>query len=184
MSGGVFLEVLSICYNRTGTFLVAGIYLIKYDRGFVILLVNLLVRFACISLFCSLFFIPCGWSCSTRWMWISSLVCWRCFPLLLFTVLWPLRGRLGNSPVYCLCGYRFLVSLLLLICAALLEGNVSLLFRISLCSIRWVCRLSGSRFWFLCKCKNFQGCRAFFLFSHSELCSVFRPLGRRSALRW
>ena len=51
MSGGVFLEVLSICYNRTGAFLVAGIYLIKYDRGFVILLVNLLVRFKCISLF-------------------------------------------------------------------------------------------------------------------------------------
>jgi len=43
MSGGVFLEGLSICYNRTGVFLVAGIYLIKYDRGFVILLVNLLV---------------------------------------------------------------------------------------------------------------------------------------------
>jgi len=35
---------LSICYNRTGAFLVAGIYLIEYDRGFVILLVNLLVR--------------------------------------------------------------------------------------------------------------------------------------------
>jgi len=44
MSGGVFLEVLSICYNRTGAFLVAGIYLIKYNRGFVILLVNLLLR--------------------------------------------------------------------------------------------------------------------------------------------
>jgi len=36
MSGGVFLEVLSICYNRTGAFLVAGIYLIEYDRGFVL----------------------------------------------------------------------------------------------------------------------------------------------------
>ena len=35
MSGGVFLEDLSICYNRMGAFLVAGIYLIKYDRGFV-----------------------------------------------------------------------------------------------------------------------------------------------------
>ena len=35
---------MSICYNRTGAFLVAGIYLIEYDRGFVILLVNLLVR--------------------------------------------------------------------------------------------------------------------------------------------
>jgi len=44
MLGGVFLEFLSICYNRTGAFLVAGIYLIEYDRGFVILLVNLLVR--------------------------------------------------------------------------------------------------------------------------------------------
>ena len=33
-----------ICYNRTGVFLVAGIYLIEYDREFVILLVNLLVR--------------------------------------------------------------------------------------------------------------------------------------------
>jgi len=44
MSGGVFLEVLSIRYNITGAFLVTGIYLIKYDRGFVILLVNLLVR--------------------------------------------------------------------------------------------------------------------------------------------
>jgi len=41
MSVGVFLEVLSICYNRTGAFLVAGIYLIKYDRGCVTLLVNL-----------------------------------------------------------------------------------------------------------------------------------------------
>jgi len=68
MLGGVFLEVLSICYNRTGTFLVAGICLIKYDRGFVILLVNLLVILTCISLFCPLFFIPCGWSCSTLWM--------------------------------------------------------------------------------------------------------------------
>ena len=46
MLGGVFLEVffLSICYNRTDAFLVAGIYLIKYDREFVILLVYLLVR--------------------------------------------------------------------------------------------------------------------------------------------
>jgi len=44
ISGGVFLEVFSICYKRTCTFLVAGIYLIKYDRGFVILLVNLLVK--------------------------------------------------------------------------------------------------------------------------------------------
>jgi len=44
MSGGVFLEVLSICYNRTVAFLVAGIYPIEYDRGFVILLVNLLLR--------------------------------------------------------------------------------------------------------------------------------------------
>ena len=54
MSSGVFLEVLSICYNRTGTFLVAGIHLIEIDRGFVILLVNLLVRltvFRCFSVF-------------------------------------------------------------------------------------------------------------------------------------
>ena len=45
---------LSICYNRTGAFLVAGIYLIEYNRGFVILLVNLLVRltvFRCFSVF-------------------------------------------------------------------------------------------------------------------------------------
>jgi len=45
---------LSICYNRTGAFLVAGIYLIEYDREFVILLVNLLVRltvFRCFSVF-------------------------------------------------------------------------------------------------------------------------------------
>jgi len=50
MLGGVFLEVfLSICYNRTGAFLVAGIYLIEYDREFVILLVNLLVR---LTVFC------------------------------------------------------------------------------------------------------------------------------------
>jgi len=56
MSVGVFLEVLSICYNKKGAFLVTGIYLIKYDLGFVILLVNLLVRLTCISLFCSLFF--------------------------------------------------------------------------------------------------------------------------------
>jgi len=51
---GVFLEVLSICYNRTGAFQVAGIYLIEYDREFVILLVNLLVRltvFRCFSVF-------------------------------------------------------------------------------------------------------------------------------------
>ena len=51
MSGGVFLEVLSICYNRTGAFLVVGIYLTEYDRGFVILLVNLLGRLIYISLF-------------------------------------------------------------------------------------------------------------------------------------
>ena len=55
MLGGVFLEVfLSICYNRTGAFLVVGIYLIEYDREFVILLVNLLVRltvFRCFSVF-------------------------------------------------------------------------------------------------------------------------------------
>ena len=54
MSGGVFLEVLSICYNGTDAFLVPGIDLIKYDRGFVILLVNLLVRltvFRCFSVF-------------------------------------------------------------------------------------------------------------------------------------
>jgi len=49
MSGGIFLEVLSICYNRTGAFLVAGIYLIIYDRGCVILLVTLLVRLTCFS---------------------------------------------------------------------------------------------------------------------------------------
>ena len=45
---------MSICYNRTGAFLVAGIYLIEYDREFVILLVNLLVRltvFRCFSVF-------------------------------------------------------------------------------------------------------------------------------------
>ena len=45
---------LSICYKRTGAFLVAGIYLIEYDREFVILLVNLLVRviiFRCFSVF-------------------------------------------------------------------------------------------------------------------------------------
>ena len=54
MSGGVFLDVLSICYNRTGTFQVAEIYLIQYDREFVILLVTLLVRltvFRCFSVF-------------------------------------------------------------------------------------------------------------------------------------
>ena len=45
---------LLICYNRMGAFLVAGIYLIEYDREFVILLVNLLVRltvFRCFSVF-------------------------------------------------------------------------------------------------------------------------------------
>ena len=31
MLDGVFLEVLLICYDRTGAFLVAGIYLIKYE---------------------------------------------------------------------------------------------------------------------------------------------------------
>ena len=50
MSGEVFLEVLSICYNRTGAFLLAGIYLIKYDCEFVILLVRLTV-FRCFSVF-------------------------------------------------------------------------------------------------------------------------------------
>jgi len=45
---------VSIFYNRTGAFLVSGIYLIEYDREFVILLVNLLVRltvFHCFSVF-------------------------------------------------------------------------------------------------------------------------------------
>ena len=41
LPGGFFV---SIFYNRTGAFLVSGIYLIGYDREFVILLVNLLVR--------------------------------------------------------------------------------------------------------------------------------------------
>jgi len=60
LPGGFFV---SIFYNRTGAFLVYGIYLIGYDREFVSLSVNLLVRlivFRCFS-----FFIPCGWSCST-----------------------------------------------------------------------------------------------------------------------
>ena len=53
MMGGVFLEVfLLICYNRTGVFLVAGIYLIEYDREFVIPLVNLLVRLIVFRCFC------------------------------------------------------------------------------------------------------------------------------------
>ena len=42
---------LSLCCNRTGTFLVAGFYLITYDLWFVILLANLLGRLTCISLF-------------------------------------------------------------------------------------------------------------------------------------
>ena len=45
---------MSIFYNRTGAFLVSGICLIGYDREFVILLVNLLVRltvFRCFSVF-------------------------------------------------------------------------------------------------------------------------------------
>ena len=45
---------LSICYKRTGAFLVAEVYLIEYDYEFVILLVNLLVRltlFHCFSVF-------------------------------------------------------------------------------------------------------------------------------------
>jgi len=37
MSGGVFLEVLSICYKRTGAFLVAGIYLIEYEFNIMVL---------------------------------------------------------------------------------------------------------------------------------------------------
>jgi hypothetical protein len=49
MSGGVFLEVLSICHNRTGALLAAEIYLIEYDRGFVILLG--LTVFRCFSVF-------------------------------------------------------------------------------------------------------------------------------------
>ena len=51
LPGGFFV---SIFYNRTGAFLVSGIYLIGYDREFVILLVNLLVRltvFRCFSVF-------------------------------------------------------------------------------------------------------------------------------------
>ena len=45
---------MSIFYNRTGAFLVSGIYLIGCDREFVILLVDLLVRltvFRCFSVF-------------------------------------------------------------------------------------------------------------------------------------
>ena len=45
---------MSIFYNRTGAFPVSGIYLIGYDREFVILLVNLLVGltvFHCFSVF-------------------------------------------------------------------------------------------------------------------------------------
>ena len=75
LSGGVSLEVLSLCYNRTGTFLLAGFYLITYDRGFVILLLNLLGRLTCISLVVLFFFIHCGWSCSTPWMWVPSAGC-------------------------------------------------------------------------------------------------------------
>jgi len=41
---------VSIFYNRTGAFLVSGIYLTGYDREFVILLVNF-SKIYCISLF-------------------------------------------------------------------------------------------------------------------------------------
>jgi len=73
LRGDVGWSFLSICYKRTAAFLVARIYLIEYDRGFLILLVNLLVRltvFRCFSVFT-----PCSWSCSTLWMFVSSLVC-------------------------------------------------------------------------------------------------------------
>ena len=77
MSGGVFLEVLSICYNRTGAFLVAGIYLIKYDRGFVVLLVNLLVRltvFRCFSVFHPLWLVLIRTVDVSIFSWMLTLV--------------------------------------------------------------------------------------------------------------
>jgi len=99
----------SICYNRTGAFLVAGIYLIEYDREFVILLVNLLVRviiFRCFSVFHPL------WLVLFHTVDVNVFSFWRCLALFLFTVLWPLCGRLANCPVYCLCGCRFFFAYL------------------------------------------------------------------------
>ena len=62
LSGKVFLQILLLCYNRTNTFLVTEYFLtptivmeISF-LGFVILLVKLLERLTCISLFCPLFF--------------------------------------------------------------------------------------------------------------------------------
>jgi len=89
---------LSLCYNRTGAFLVAGFYLITYDLGFVILLVNLLGRLTCISLFV-LVFHPL-WLVSFytvdvgTFSWVLALFC-HCF---LLTVLWPLCGHQRTSP--------------------------------------------------------------------------------------
>ena len=63
-----------ICYNRTGAFLVAGICLIAYDRGFVILLVNLLVRltvFRCFSSFVVGLVPHCG--CEYIFSWVLTL---------------------------------------------------------------------------------------------------------------
>jgi hypothetical protein len=45
-------------------------------------------------------FIPCGRTCSTTWICVPSAGCWHCsalcYILFLCTVLWPLRGLLGN----------------------------------------------------------------------------------------
>jgi len=107
---------------------------------------------------CPLFFIPCDWSCSTPWMWVPSPGCWRCLATVFCSMCCGLCAAAWVTVlVYCLCGWCAFVSLLLFICAALLEGNVSLLFRISDCSVRWVCHISGFHFSFLCNVKFLLG---------------------------
>ena len=113
-------------------FPVSGIYLIGYDREFVILLDNLLVRltvFRCFSVFHplrSVLFHAVNVSVFgvLFWHFFCSLCCDFCaaaWVTVLYTVI---------------VGVIFLVSLLLFISAVLLEGNVSLWFRKSGCSVR------------------------------------------------
>jgi len=93
MLGGVFVEVfLSICCNRTGAFLVAGIYLIEYDREFVILLVNLLVKltvFRCFSAFHPLWWVLFHTVNVNIFSWVFMLFC-AVFVHRVVTSVWPL----------------------------------------------------------------------------------------------
>ena len=64
--GGGFLEVLSFFCNRMDMFLVSGFVMtVMGVCDFVRLIIS---RLTCNSLFCPLFFIPRGLSCSVPWM--------------------------------------------------------------------------------------------------------------------